>query len=143
MAAEHASPPLSSALSVDAQDDFRAASLILRRYGLNLAAASDQEAGHDVLMARTMPRADVEYKQVLADMAADGTLGPRLKTSYYRGETRIIVYESSPPRPVLEIHSKAGEGVTLTVLDPGVPLRLSMDGSTCELTETSEELQAV
>ena len=132
MGADTAAVP--AALTPDAQDHFQAASLVLRRYGLNLAAAFDQEAGRDVLMARTMPRQDIEYKHVLADMGADGAFGPRLKTSYYRGDSRIIVYEASPPRPVIEIQARAGEGLTLTVLDPKVPIRLCIDGTAYELT---------
>ena len=121
-------------LPPDAQDHFQAASLVLRRYGLNLAAAFDQEAGRDVLMSRTMPREDLEYKQVIADMGPDGTFGPRLKTSYYRGGLRILVFESSPPRPVVEVQARAGEGITLTVLDSSVPITLCVDGVRYDLT---------
>ena len=121
-------------LTADAQDHFQAASLVLRRYGLNLAADFDREAGHDVLMTRTMPRQDLEYKHVVADMAPDGTFGPRVKTSYYRGDVRIVVYEAGPPRPVFQVEAEAGKGFTLTVLDPGVPVRVSIDGTTYDLT---------
>ena len=129
--------PAAPGLPPDAQDHFQAASLVLRRYGLNLAAAFDQEAGHDVLMARTMPREDLEYRHVVADLGADGTFGPRIKTSYYRGGMRIQVFEPSPARPVLEIQVRAGEGITVTVLDHGVPLSLTMDGTKYDLTEHS------
>jgi hypothetical protein len=104
-------------LTADAQDHFQAASLVLRRYGLNLAAALDQESGHDVLMVRTMPREDLEYKHVLSDMGPSDTFGPLLKTSYYRGDLRVLVFESGPPRPVLAVQAKTGEGITVTVLD--------------------------
>src|SRR5262245_49198673 len=114
MGADHVTAATTQGLTPDAQDHFQAASLVLRRYGLNLAAAFDQEAGHDVLMTRTMPRQDLEYKHVIADMAADGTVGPRVKTSYYRGGVRIVVYETTPPRPVLEIEAGAGKGFTVT-----------------------------
>jgi hypothetical protein len=134
MGAEQVAASAALGLPPDAQDHFQAASLVLRRYGLNLAAAFDPEAGHDVLMARTIPREDLEYRQVVADMGADGAFGPRIKTSYYRGGVRILVFESSPPRPVLEVVARAGEGVTVTVLDPGVPLALSMEGTMYDLT---------
>ena len=135
MGAEHVTAATTRGLTPDAQDHFQAASLVLRRYGLNLAAAFDPEAGHDVLMTRTMPRQDLEYKHVVADMAPDGTFGPRVKTSYYRGGVRIVVYETTPPRPVLEVEAGAGKGFTVTVLDPDAPLRLSIDGTTFDLTE--------
>jgi hypothetical protein len=138
MGAEHATA-VSPALTPDAQDDFKAASLVLRRYGLNLAAAFDQEAGHDVLMTRTMPREDLEYKHVLADMSPEGTLGPRVKTSYHRGVARVVIFEASPPRPVLEILARSGEGVTLTVLDPSVRICLSVDGTAYDLTTVGPE----
>jgi hypothetical protein len=126
--------PSATALTPDAQDHFQAASLVLRRYGLNLAAAFDQEAGRDVLMMRTMPREDLEYKYVLADMGPSDSLGPRFKASYCRGVARILVFEANPPRPVLEVVARAGEGVTVTLLDPGVPVRLSLDGTAYDLT---------
>ena len=135
MGAEQVTAAATRGLTPDAQDHFQAASLVLRRYGLNLAAAFDPEAGHDVLMTRTMPRQDLEYKHVVADMASDGTFGPRVKTSYYRGGVRIVVYETSPPRPVLEVEAGVGRGFTLTLLDADVPVRLSIDGSTYDLTE--------
>ena len=134
MSADPIVPSPTSALSPDAQDHFQAASLVLRRYGVNLAAAFDQEAGHDVLMARTMPREDLEYRNVVADMGTDGTFGPRVKISYYRGGIRVLLFECSPPRPVLEVQARAGEGITVTVLDHGVPLTLSMDGTKYDLT---------
>ena len=137
MSADPIVPPAAPGLPPDAQDHFQAASLVLRRYGVNLAAAFDQEAGHDVLMARTMPREDLEYRHVVADLGADGTFGPRIKTSYYRGAMRIQVFEPSPARPVLEIQVRAGEGITVTVLDHGVPLSLTMDGTKYDLTEHS------
>ena len=135
MSADPTVPSAVPALPPDAQDHFQAASLVLRRYGVNLAAAFDQEAGHDVLMMRTMPREDLEYRNVLADLGPDGTFGPRIKTSYYRGGVRIQVFEASPARPVLEIQARAGEGITVTVLDHGVPVSLSMDGTKYDLTE--------
>lgn len=134
MGAEQIAAVLTSGLPPDAQDHFQAATLVLRRYGVNLAAAFDQESGHDVLMARTMPREDLEYRHIVADMGSDGTFGPRLRTSYYRGGVRIVVFESSPPRPVLEVHARAGEGITLTVLDPSVRIGLAMEGTTYDLT---------
>lgn len=144
MGAEPAPSQATSCLTPDAQDHFQAASLILRRYGLNLAAAADQEAGHDVLMARAMPRNDLEYKHVLADLGADGALGPRLKTSYYRGEMRVILFETNPPRAVLQVEARPGDGITVTVLDPSVPIRLCMDDTTVDLTaEAAERLEAV
>ena len=134
MSADPTVPPAAPALPPDAQDHFQAASLVLRRYGLNLAAAFDQESGREVLMARTMPREDLEYRQVVADLGTDGTFGPRLKTSYYRGGVRVLVFESSPARPVLEIQARAGEGITVTVLDHAVPISLSVDGNRYDLT---------
>ena len=134
MSADPVTPSSTSALSPDAQDHFQAASLVLRRYGVNLAAAFDQEAGHDVLMVRTMPREDLEYRNVVADMGPDGTFGPRVKTMYHRGGIRIVLFESSPPRPVLEVQARAGEGITVTVLDHGVPVTLAMDGTKYDLT---------
>ena len=133
MSADPTVPPAAPPLPPDAQDHFQAASLVLRRYGLNVAAAFDQESGHDVLMARTMPREDLEYRQVVADLGPDGTFGPRLKTSYYRGGVRVLVFEAGPARPVLEIQARAGEGITVTVLDHGVPISLSMDGTRYDL----------
>src|SRR5262245_26894313 len=135
MSADPTLPNATPSLPPDAQDHFQAASLVLRRYGLNLAAAFDQEAGRDVLMARTMPREDLEYRNVVADLGADGTFGPRLKTSYYRGGARILVFETGPTRPVLEIQARAGEGITVTVLDHGVPVSLNVDGTKYDLTE--------
>jgi hypothetical protein len=134
MSADPTVPPAAPALPPDAQDHFQAASLVLRRYGLNVAAAFEQESGHDVLMVRTMPREDLEYRQVVADLGPDGTFGPRLKTSYYRGGVRVLVFEPSPARPVLEIQARAGEGITVTVLDHGVPVSLSVDGNRYDLT---------
>src|SRR5262245_4168954 len=136
MDAENVTAAATRGLTPDAQDHFQAASLVLRRYGLNLAAAFDQEAGHDVLMTRTMPRQDLEYKHVIADMAPDGTFGPRVKVSYHRGSVRISVYETTPPRPVLEVEAGAGKGFTVTVLDAEVPVRLSIEGTTYDLTES-------
>lgn len=132
MGADHAMFP--AGLSADAQDHLQAASLVLRRYGLNLAAALDQESGRDVLMVRTIPREDLEYKQVLADMGPGEAFGPRLKTSYYRGEVRVVVFECNPPRPVLEIQARPGEGINLTLLDASVPVRLTMEGAAYDLT---------
>jgi hypothetical protein len=135
MGAEQVTAATARGLTPDSQDHFQAASLVLRRYGLNLAAAFDQEAGHDVLQTRTMPRQDLEYKHVIADMAPDGTFGPRVKLSYHRGGIRIVVYETTPPRPVLEVEAGAGKGVTVTVLDAEVPVRLSIEGTFYDLTE--------
>ena len=61
-------------------------------------------------------------------------------TSYYRGAVRIQVFEPSPARPVLEIQAKAGEGITVTVLDHGVPVSLSIDGTKYDLTEKAPAL---
>ena len=135
MGAEAATATPSTTLPADAHDHFQAASLVLRRYGVNVAAAFDTDAARDVLMARTMPREDLEYKHVLSDMGQDGAFGPRLKTSYYRGDLRVMVYEVSPSRAVLELRAKPGpEGITLQILDATVPVRISIDGETFEIT---------
>ncbi len=135
MGAEVATPSPSTTLPADAHDHFQAASLVLRRYGMNVAAAFDADAGRDVLMARTMPREDLEYKHVLSDMGQDGAFGPRLKTSYYRGDLRVTVYEVAPARAVVEMRSKpGGEGITLQILDASVPVRILIDGETFEIT---------
>src|SRR5262245_57552885 len=133
MSADPVVAPPAPSLPADAQDHFQAASLVLRRYGVDVAAAFDREAGHDVLIARTMPRQDLEYRHVVSDMGADGTLGPRIKTSYHRGCVRVVVYESSPPRPVLEIQAREGGGISVTVLDRAVPLSLSVEGEQYDL----------
>jgi hypothetical protein len=135
MGADPVATAPSTALPADAHDHFQAASLVLRRYGVNVAAAFDPDSGHDVLMARTMPREDLEYKHVLSDMGQDGAFGPRLKTSYYRGELRVMVYEVSPSRAVLELRARPGpDGITLQILDATVPVKISMDGDTFEVT---------
>jgi len=135
MGAEHSTPSVTSGLDPDAQDHLQAASLVLRRYGLNLATSFDEKAGHDVLMGRIMPRDDLEYRHVLADMGGDGALGPRLKTSYYRGHVSVTIFEAEPRRPVLEVNVDAQGRLSLTVLDSTVPVRLSMEGTTYDLTE--------
>jgi hypothetical protein len=135
MGADAATATPTTSLPPDAHDHFQAASLVLRRYGMNVAAAFEPDAARDVLMARTMPREDLEYRHVLSDMGQDGAFGPRLRTSYYRGELRVTVYEVGPSRAVLELRARPGpDGITLQILDASVPVKIALDGETFEVT---------
>jgi hypothetical protein len=135
MGADAATATPSTSLPADAHDHFQAASLVLRRYGLNVAAAFDPDAARDVLMARTMPREDLEYKHVVSDMGQDGAFGPRLKTSYFRGEVRVTIFEVGPSRAVMELRARPGpDGITLQILDATVPVKVALEGETFEIT---------
>jgi hypothetical protein len=109
----------------------KAASSILQRFGVSVAATFDTEFDRDVLRFTVVPSDQIQYDQVV-NSRADTTCWV---TSSFRDSVEFTNFDMSTSQPNLKIVSQ-GEQSMIEILDPHANLQVMIaGGATYELRD--------
>ena len=110
----------------------RAATRILHRFGVSVAAVFDTESGRDVLRFTVNPSDDIQYDQIV-NSPIRGT--SCWITSSFRDFVKFTNFDMSTGQPDLRIASQGGESM-IEILDPQANVQVMIaGGATYELRD--------
>ena len=110
----------------------QAATQILRRFGVSVAATFDTESGRDVLRFTVNPSDDIQYDQIVNNPRGTSACWA---TSSFGDAVEFTNFDRSTGQPDLKIASQGGRSM-IEILDPQANVQVMIaGGATYELRD--------